>query len=268
MMRMPFPSKNRLLTILSDLFLLWILLHFGMGGLQGARLLLPFFGPLGWALLALVVFLLLYRSDALTDLPLFAAGFALGYWGEWWGTTRGVWTYWNGAMPPDYLPPLWGLGLVTAYRLSGFCREPLERSLERSSSRWLSRCLAASFIVLPVMGVLASLPALARVDWSGRLDLHFLAGLLAGAALVLYRFDLRRAFPLYVCGMLLGGLYETLGTSFGEWRYITGEQPPLWIVPLWGIACVAMHNLAELARRALEKGAKVVLCKISPLPSA
>jgi hypothetical protein len=253
--------SRRLLTLLSDLYLLWVLLHFGLGGLQSARQLLPYFGPLGWALLALVVFLLLYRSDYRTDLPLFAAGYALGYWGEWWGTTRGVWTYWNGAMPPDYLPPLWGLGLVTVYRLSGFWQGWLDRPLPR----WFSRCLTASFIVLPVAGVLVSLPALARVDWSGRLDLHFFAGLLAGAALVLYRFDLRRAFPLYVCGMLLGGLYEYLGTRFGEWRYITGEQPPLWIVPLWGIACVAMVNLAELLRQAIEKGAEAVRRKISPL---
>jgi hypothetical protein len=225
-----------------------------MGGLQGARLLLPLFGLVGWALLALVVFLLLYRSDYRTDLLLFAAGYALGYWGEWWGTTRGVWTYWNGAMPPDYLPPLWGLGLVTAYRLSGFWRGALERTLERPPRRWVSRCLAASFIVLPVAGVLVSLPALTRVDWSGRLDFHFFAGLLVGAALVRYRFDLRRAFPLYVCGMLLGGLYEVLGTSFAEWSYITGEKPPLWIVPLWGIACVAMNNLAELLRYRLLSG--------------
>ncbi len=180
MKRVTLSWKNRLLTLLSDLFLLWVLLHFGMGGLEGARALLPMFGLLGWALLALVVFLLLYRSDYRTDLPLFAAGCALGYWGEWWGTTRGVWTYWNGAMPPDYLPPLWGLGLVTAYRLSGFWKGWLDRPLPR----WVSWCMAASFIVLPVAGVLASLPALTKVDWSGRLDLHFFAGLLVGAALV------------------------------------------------------------------------------------
>jgi hypothetical protein len=152
-------------------------------------------------------------------------------------------------MPPDYLPPLWGLGLVTAYRLSGFWQAALDHPLPR----WLSRCLTASFIVLPLAGVLVSLPALSRVDWSGRLDFHFFAGLLVGAALVVYRFDLRRAFPLYVCGMLLGGLYEYLGTTFGEWSYLTGDQPPLWIVPLWGIVCVAMSNLAELVRQVIER---------------
>jgi len=182
--RIPVSWQNRLLTLLSDLLLLWILLHFGMGGLPGARVLLPFFGLPGWALLALVVFLLLYRSDYRSDLPLFAAGLALGYWGEWWGTTRGVWTYWNGATPPDYLPPLWGLGLVTAFRLSGFWQGWLERAFARPPARWLSRCLAASFIILPVAGVLVSLPALAQVDWSARLDFHFFAGLLVGAALV------------------------------------------------------------------------------------
>jgi hypothetical protein len=179
-----------------------------------------------------------------------------------------VWTYWNGATPPDYLPPLWGLGLVTAYRLSGFWQGAFARAVERPMPRWVSHCLVASFIVLPIAGVLVSLPALARVDWSGRLDFHFYAGLLAGAALVVYRFDLRRAFPLYVSGMLLGGLYEYLGTYFAEWSYITGEQPPLWIVPLWGIACVAMQNLAELLRQVIEKGVKAVNRKISLPPLA
>ena len=66
--------------------------------------------------------------------------------------------------------------------------------------------------------------------------------------------------------MLLGGLYEYLGTTFGEWTYLTGEQPPLWIVPLWGIACVAMNNLAGLVRQVIDQGAKAVGRKISLLP--
>jgi hypothetical protein len=84
------------------------------------------------------------------------------------------------------------------------------------------------------------------VDWRDRLDYHFLAGLLVAAALICFRFDLRRVFVLYVCGTLLGGLYEFLGTTWGEWAYITGETPPLWIAPLWGLASVAMVRLAQL----------------------
>jgi hypothetical protein len=237
------------LTLLADLFFVWVLVHFGMGSLENGLALLVYFGPWSWLVLGLVVFLLLWRSNWRSDLPLFLAGWGLGYWGEWWGTTRGVWAYWNGAMPPDYLPPLWGLGLLTVYRLAGLLGPALDRPL----LAWARRLMALSFVALPLLALLLQLPLLRAVDWRGRLDLHFLAGLLAGAALIAYRFDLRRAFALYLCGMLLGGLYETLGTQMGEWAYITGEQPPLWIVPLWGLAAVAMTSLAEILRVCVRK---------------
>ncbi len=52
-------------------------------------------------------------------------------------------------------------------------------------------------------------------------DVNFFAGIAAGVALLLYRFDIDEAFALYVCGMLLGGTYEWLGTWMREWTYIT-----------------------------------------------
>jgi hypothetical protein len=239
-------SVAPLLTLLSDLFFLWVLFYFGLGGWEGAVFLLTRFGVLPWAILAGVLFLLLYRSDFRTDLPLFAAGFALGYWGEWWGTTRGVWAYWNSAAPPDYLPPLWGIGLLTVYRLSLFLSPWLKRGLPRG----VDGALKASFVVLPLLALARSWPLLAVVDWRARLDAHFFAGLVVAAVLILYRFDLRQAFPLYLCGTLLGGVYEYLGTAWGEWAYITGEVPPLWIAPLWGLAAVAMVKLALGVRSA------------------
>ncbi|HEX7593625.1 MAG TPA: hypothetical protein VF429_05580, partial [Anaerolineae bacterium] len=57
----------------------------------------------------------------------------------------------------------------------------------------------------------------------------------------------------YICGMLLGGTYEWLGTRMGEWTYITREVPPLWIIPLWGLACVAMVKLSRLLVLPLQK---------------
>ena len=229
-----------LLTLLTDLFLLWVLFHYGLGGWESAVYLLTRLGLLPWFILGAVIFLLLYRSDYRTDASLFLAGLALGYWGEWWGTTRGVWHYWNAATPPDYLPPLWGIGLLTVYRLGGFLQPLLRRELPRWAWRWL----ASSFILLPLAAFAWSWPRLVGVDWRGRLDIHFAAGLVVGAVLILVRFDLRRDFPLYLCGLLLGGVYEYLGTSSGEWTYITGEIPPLWIAPLWGLAAVAMAKLA------------------------
>jgi hypothetical protein len=187
---------------------------------------------------------LLFHSDYRTDIPLFFTGFALGYWGEWWGTSREIWTYWNGETPPEYLPPLWGLGLITVYRLS----QLLSPLIPEEMPGWQRRLMIGSFVVLPLLAFAHSWSLLASVGWDGRLDAHFFLGLFVAGFLILYRFDLRRNFLLYMCGTCLGGLYEYLGTHFGEWTYITGETPPLWIAPLWGLACVAMSNLALLAR--------------------
>ncbi len=241
-------KPRQALTLLSNLFFLWVLVHYAMGGLENGWWLLTHNGLLPWVLLAGVLFLVFYQSDAAGDLPLFAAGWLLGYWGEWWGTTRGVWTYWNNATPPDYLPPLWGIGLLTVYRLSRLLLRRIPASLP-TPYRWAA---AASFVMLPVLAFARSLPLLMQVDWRGRLDLHFLAGILVAAALILVRFDLREITAIYLCGILLGGLYEYLGTSSGEWLYITGETPPLWIAPLWGLAAAAMVRLAALITQGIK----------------
>jgi len=242
-------SMNRrfAITLLANLFFLWVLLYFGLGGVANAWRMLTHFGPLPWLILAGVVGLLLYRSDYRTDLPLFAAGLLLGYWGEWWGTTRGVWTYWNGATPPSYLPPLWGIGLLTVYRLSTLLAPPRAQAL----SAWVRRLMWAGLLLAPPALLARSLPLFLQVDWRGRLDFHFFAGLLVALALIIVRFDLRQVFAVYLCGTLLGGLYEFLGTTWGEWAYITGETPPLWIAPLWGLASVAMLRLAQLLGQAI-----------------
>ena len=268
---MIFPRFPRLFAdfvfqLLANLFFLWVIFRYALGGWQIAQILLTQIGAPAWIALAVVCSLVLYRSDYRKDVPLFIAAYALGYWGEWWGTTRGVWTYWNHATPPDYLPPLWAIGLLTVTHLRALAldighRRTLTNTDENDSSafvrgnprpilRWLQ---AASFIGLPALAFVVSAPRLAAVDWTGRLDANFYAGIVVGIALLLYRFDLDEAFGLYVCGMILGGTYEWLGTWMREWTYITREVPPLWIIPLWGLACVAMVNLSRLILLPLEK---------------
>lgn len=235
------PRHRPLLTLLFDLFLLWVVYHYALGGWPGVSFLLNHAGIVPWLVLALVCALLLYRSDYRMDAPLFLAGILLGYWGEWWGTTRGVWTYWNGAQPPDYLPPLWGLGLITVFRLGSWLQSRLPGRPSRLA-RWV---MGGSLVLIPFTAFAASWPQLLSVDWRGRLDGHFLAGIAAAGILLGYRFELTRVFSLFVCGTLLGGFYEALGTTLGEWVYITAETPPLWIAPLWGLAAAAMASLAR-----------------------
>jgi hypothetical protein len=233
-------------TLLTDLFFLWVIVKYAMGGWRLGLYLLTHNGIIPWLILLGVLFLLLYRSDYRTDLPIFVAAVALGYWGEWWGTTRGLWVYWNGQTPPSYLPPLWGIGLLTVYRLHLLLK--LDKS-ETPISRWLK---AASLVALPGLAFANSWSLLAVVDWAAVLDIHFWAGLLVASGLILFKFDLNEAFWLYLCGTILGGTYEYLGTFWGEWRYVTGEVPPLWIAPLWGLASVAMVKLGTLIRTCLK----------------
>ncbi len=264
--RFPRPFADFAFQVLANLFFLWVIVRYALGGWQTAQIILTQIGLPAWIALAVVSALVLYRSDYRKDVPLFIAAYTLGYWGEWWGTTRGVWTYWNHATPPDYLPPLWAIGLLTVTHLRQLVQDIGHRRTQintdknnssafvRANPRPISKYLkAASFVALPALAFAVIAPRLAAVDWSGRLDANFYAGIVVGIALLLYRFDLDEAFGLYVCGMILGGTYEWLGTWMREWTYITREVPPLWIIPLWGLACVEMVNLSRLIRVPLEK---------------
>jgi hypothetical protein len=247
-------TRDKVLTLVANIYFTWVIFRYALGGWETAQLLLTQIGAPAWTALAVVCALVLYRSDYRADAPLFIAAYALGYWGEWWGTTRGVWTYWNHATPPDYLPPLWAIGLLTVTHLRLLAQSAVQHVLNHKDTKaqGLVRAFVpswfkiASFIVLPALAFAYSAPRLAAVDWSGRLDANFYAGIVVGIALLFYRFDLDEAFGLYICGMILGGTYEWLGTWMHEWTYITHEVPPLWIIPLWGIACVAMVKLARL----------------------
>lgn len=237
-------TRQNQFTIFFDLFLVWVIYHFALGGWDTAYLLLTRFGITPWIVLGIILLLLFYHSDYRNDLPLFLAGLILGFWGEWWGTTRGVWVYWNGAMPPDYLPPLWAIGLLTVQRLSRLIfhfKNPLPI--------WAQLTMMTGFLVLPIFAFARSWSLLAAVDWRGRLDIHFWGGLFLAIVFVIYHFDLPADFGIYLCGTLLGGFYEYMGTAWGEWRYITGEVPPLWIAPLWGYACLTMSRLGWLGQQ-------------------
>jgi hypothetical protein len=80
--------RGILLTGLTDAAAIWILVHFGLGGWRSAISLLTDFGLLSWAILLPVLAFIIYRSDYRMDIPLFLAGFVLGYWGESGGGPR------------------------------------------------------------------------------------------------------------------------------------------------------------------------------------
>ena len=100
-------------TLLADLFFLWVIVEYGTGGWQLGLYLLTHSGIIPWLILPGVL-LLLYRSDYRTDLPIFTAAVALGYWGEW--------RYVTGEVPPLWIDPLLGLASVVMVKLGAFIR--------------------------------------------------------------------------------------------------------------------------------------------------
>jgi len=59
--------------------------------------------------------------------------------------------------------------------------------------------------------------------------------------------DLRHDGLLVIVGFLGGYLIESWGTHTGLWAYYTGEQPPIWILPAWPIAALAIERMTRHA---------------------
>jgi len=130
----------------------------------------------------------------------------------------------------------------------------------RTSYFLLSMFLALIALIIAVWWPLASdylgqinpdYPVWAQVDW-------LLIGIfLVMSLLIMSGADLRTdAWIVFVA--TLGGLtIEAWGTQTLLWTYYTSERPPLWIVPAWPIATLAIDRicrvLAALIRRVPEK---------------
>ncbi len=66
--------------------------------------------------------------------------------------------------------------------------------------------------------------------------------------------DLRRdAYTAFV-GLCGGLVIESWGTQTLLWTYYTNERPPLWIIPAWPVATLAIDRMARLLDRALPPG--------------
>lgn len=88
------------------------------------------------------------------------------------------------------------------------------------------------------------------IPWA-RLDLLLPAIWLFMSALLCWRIvperDLGRAFVGLVGGLLI----ESWGTVTLLWHYYTAERPPLWILPAWPVAALAIDRIAWFLDRAL-----------------
>jgi hypothetical protein len=93
-------------------------------------------------------------------------------------------------------------------------------------------------------------PLWMQVDW-------LLVGIFAFMSLMIMAgADLRRDAQVAFVGLIGGLVIESWGTQTLLWTYYTAERPPLWIIPAWPIASLAIDRMVRMAERLLpaEKG--------------
>lgn len=243
-------------TVLFDLFILWTVIRFVLGGWDRAVYLYSH-GPLLWAgiILTLVV-LTLIRSDFRTDIPMYLSAFALAYWLEWWGTTRGVWTYTGDQKPPLGEIFLWGICLLSVYHVNLVFLGKGETEKERGKGSCWTWFMVLALFVLPLIGLVLTWKFIISVNWMNYFDCHSVAAVVLASFLILKDFELGETFWVFVGGTFLGGLLETLGTASGRYAYLSGQGAPLMVGPIWGVTCVVMVKLGYRIRNGFFKAAE------------
>jgi hypothetical protein len=139
---------------------------------------------------------------------------------------------------------------------------PRARFWEFLRAGWDRRSLVA-------LGLLFGVGGLVGYRWSDLIDPSGgMDWLLAGtwlwmAAMLTWRVSLRRDLVFLAVGFVGGGVIEWWGTYSRIWTYFTLERPPLWILPAWPIATLAIDRMARILDHAVEqvaspRGAPVV----------
>ena len=122
----------------------------------------------------------------------------------------------------------------------------------RSSYAMLSAFAAVLLLIIIVWWPLVqqyfstydpAFPFWVQTDW-------LLLGIfLVMSLLIMAGADLKSDAWIVVVGMAGGLVIESWGTRTGLWSYFTGERPPLWIIPAWPVASLAIDRLVRFLKR-------------------
>lgn len=121
----------------------------------------------------------------------------------------------------------------------------MSRTLTTIRQGYDRRSLAALATLLTVYGFVG-------FNWFHLLDLSrgmdwLLAGIWAFMTAVLcWDVRPRRDLPLVGVAFLGGLVIEAWGTQTNLWRYFTDERPPVWILPAWPVAALAIDRMARV----------------------
>jgi hypothetical protein len=89
-----------------------------------------------------------------------------------------------------------------------------------------------------------------QIDWHGQwwlsLDWLLLGDFAVMTLLLMAGADLRRDALIVLVGACGGLVIESWGTQTHIWTYYTLERPPLWIIPAWPIASLAIDRIVRV----------------------
>ena len=85
-----------------------------------------------------------------------------------------------------------------------------------------------------------------RYPWWMQLDGLLLGVFAAMSLLIMARPDLKADARIVMVGLAGGLVIESWGTQTHLWTYYTLERPPLWIIPAWPVASLAIDRLYRL----------------------
>lgn len=96
---------------------------------------------------------------------------------------------------------------------------------------------------------------MAYIRWNGAWWRNFdwlLVGIyFAMTLLIMAHADLKRDALIIFVGIVGGLVIESWGTQTNLWFYFTAERPPLWIIPAWPIATLAIDRITRALNRLL-----------------
>jgi hypothetical protein len=118
------------------------------------------------------------------------------------------------------------------------------------SSYTLMGAFTALVLLIAVLWWPLTVDYVSQVDWAGDwwryVDWLLLGIFAAMSLLVMAGADLKSDALTAFVGLAGGLVIESWGTQTQLWTYYTLERPPLWILPAWPVATLAIMRIASL----------------------
>ena len=216
---------DRLQPVLRNVRWLW-----GRGG--SSRLYVAAVTILFLAILVVTVHVISSRIQPVRDARIAGAAILVGWLYEWWGTTRGLWTYFTFERPPIWIVFAWPIGSLVIDRAASWAMARWESPVP---SGWSERIYACCAAVIVIGIVWFSRPA-----WGSPITWGLVSMIVVALAF--------RPVPqhgLWLMTVCFVGIFwaDLWGTASGCWSYYF-QQPGSMPRQGLGILCGMLGNTA------------------------